>query len=114
MITWNFQQKEQSCEPCRPDITHTSALAVRSSNSGADLPSRPASEPFQPIRRENHCAGEMYRPMRELDDLVSQVQVSFCLTSNTYICIYQRWAPDIFFVVRNRWFDNFFPVNRLR
>ncbi len=24
-----------------------------------------------------------------------------------------RWAPDIFFMVRYRWFDNFFPVIRL-
>ncbi len=26
----------------------------------------------------------------------------------------QRWAPDIFFMVRYRWFNNFFPVIRLR
>ncbi len=26
----------------------------------------------------------------------------------------QRWAPDIFFMVRYRWFDNIFPVIRLR
>jgi hypothetical protein len=26
----------------------------------------------------------------------------------------QRWAPDIFFIIRYRWFDNFLPVNRLR
>ncbi len=26
----------------------------------------------------------------------------------------QRWALDIFFIIRYRWFDNFFPVNRLR
>jgi hypothetical protein len=26
----------------------------------------------------------------------------------------QRWALDIFFIIRYRWFDNFLPVNRLR
>ncbi len=26
---------------------------------------------------------------------------------------WQRWAPDIFFMVRCRWFDNFFLVIRL-
>jgi hypothetical protein len=36
----------------------------------------------------------------------------------TYKCVYviwnkyQRWALDIFFIIRYRWFDNFLPVNR--
>ncbi len=40
--------------------------------------------------------------------------------SQTTILLYmfctekQRWAPDIFFMVRYRWFDNFFPVIQLR
>ncbi len=33
--------------------------------------------------------------------------------TETESCI-QRWALDIFFIIRYRWFDNFLPVNRLR
>ncbi len=34
--------------------------------------------------------------------------------SHSHNTIYQRWALDIFFIIRYRWFDNFLPVNRLR
>jgi hypothetical protein len=30
------------------------------------------------------------------------------------MCKCQRWALDIFFIIRYRWFDNFLPVNQLR
>ena len=74
-----------SC-PHRPDITKTSVQPMRSSTGGDNL-SLAGSDRYQPIKRVNPAGGDMDRPMRELDDLVSQVKSSYYPSFNVRVLL---------------------------